>query len=201
MTGPTRCTANCGWAWPATGLYVWWPREGGLARALLPRLGARGRALWKSLHATIGISTSVLLVFFLISGLSWAGIWGGKMVKAWSTLPAEKWDHVPLSDKAHASMNHGPKEVPWALEQTPMPASGSHAGYGGIEGPVDLDRIDALAREIGFQGRYQLNLPQDDTGVWTLSRDSMSTDSTSPVADRTDLLLLSRVPALKRAFG
>ena len=69
-----------------------------------------------------------MLVFFLVSGLSWANIWGGKFVQAWSTFPAEKWDNVPLSDATHASMNHTPKEeVPWALEQTPMPESGSAA--------------------------------------------------------------------------
>ncbi|MFY0646909.1 PepSY-associated TM helix domain-containing protein [Sulfitobacter geojensis] len=168
----------------ATGLYMWWPRGGGLRAAFVPRIG-RGRALWKSLHGVVGIWISLFLVFFLISGLSWAGIWGGKMVQAWSQFPAEKWDSVPLSDDIHASMNHDRREVPWALEQTPMPASGSAAGIAGTDGPVTLDSVDALARDIGFNARYQLNVPQSDTGVWTLSRDSMNTDSTDPMSDRT----------------
>lgn len=169
----------------ATGLYMWWPREAGWRRALIPSLG-RGRAVWKSLHGIIGIWLSVFLVFFLISGLAWAGIWGGKMVQAWSQFPAEKWDNVPLSDDIHASMNHNRREVPWALEQTPMPASGSDMGISGVtEGAVTLDTVDVLAREIGFDGRYQLNVPQSETGVWTLSRDSMNTDSTDPMSDRT----------------
>ncbi|WP_424968027.1 PepSY-associated TM helix domain-containing protein [Dinoroseobacter sp. S375] len=168
----------------ATGLYLWWPRETGWRRALIPSLG-RGRGLWKSLHGVVGIWMSLFLVFFLISGLAWAGIWGGKMVQAWSHFPAEKWDNVPLSDETHASMNHDRREVPWALEQTRMPASGSDAGLAGITGPVTLDSVDALARTIGFDGRYQLNLPRGTTGVWTLSRDSMSTDSHSPTTDRT----------------
>ncbi len=169
----------------ATGLYMWWPREAGWRRALVPAFG-RGRAMWKSLHGVVGIWLSVFLVFFLISGLAWAGIWGGKMVQAWSQFPAEKWDNVPLSDETHASMNHDRREVPWVLEQTPMPASGSAAGITGIEGTaVTLDSVDALARAIGFDARYQMNLPQSPTGVWTLSRDSMSTDSTDPMSDRT----------------
>ncbi len=169
----------------ATGLYLWWPRGGDWRRALVPHLG-RGRAVWKSLHGVVGIWLSVFLVFFLISGLAWAGIWGGKMVQAWSQFPAEKWDSVPLSDDLHASMNHDRREVPWALEQTRMPASGSDAGVMGITGPaVTLDAVDALARDIGFDGRYQLNVPRGDTGVWTLSRDSMNTDSTDPMSDRT----------------
>ncbi|MGH1413598.1 MAG: PepSY-associated TM helix domain-containing protein [Pelagimonas sp.] len=168
----------------ATGLYMWWPREGGWRKALIPSLG-RGRALWKSWHGAIGMWLSLFLVFFLISGLAWAGIWGGKFVQAWSQFPAEKWDNVPLSDELHASMNHNRREVPWALEQTPMPASGSQAGLTGVEGQVTLDTVDAFAREIGFEARYQLNVPQSATGVWTLSRDSMNTDSTDPMSDRT----------------
>lgn len=168
----------------ATGLYMWWPRQAGWRKALVPSF-TRGRATWKSLHGVVGIWGSIVLVFFMISGLAWAGIWGGQMVQAWSQFPAEKWDNVPLSDVTHASLNHERREVPWALEQTPMPASGSDAGTEALAGPVTIDTIDALARQIGFDARYQLNPPRGETGVWTLSRDSMSTDSTAPTTDRT----------------
>ncbi|MEP4198332.1 MAG: PepSY domain-containing protein [Aliishimia sp.] len=169
----------------ATGLYLWWPRRVGWRQALVPSF-PKGRGMWKSLHGVVGIWLSVFLFFFLISGLAWSGVWGGKMVQAWSQFPAEKWDNVPLSDETHASMNHARREVPWALEQTPLPASGSDAGALGVAGKaVTLDTVDALAREIGFDARYQLNVPQSASGVWTLSRDSMSTDSTDPMSDRT----------------
>lgn len=172
-----------------TGLYLWWPRDGqGFGAMLVPRLSAKGRQLWKSLHLTIGFYASLFLVVFLISGLTWAGIWGEKLTQAWSTFPAEKWDNVPLSDKTHASMNHGGvKEVPWTLEQTPMPASGSAAGVIGTpEGqPVTLDAIVALARTLGFDQRFQLAFPGDETAVWTISRDTMSNDSGNPISDRT----------------
>jgi uncharacterized iron-regulated membrane protein len=66
-----------------TGLYLWWPRDGqGLARSLVPDLRARGRALWKSLHRTVGFWVAALLLVFMISGLSWTGIWGDKLVQA-----------------------------------------------------------------------------------------------------------------------
>ena len=173
----------------ATGLYLWWPRRGGIRAALVPNLAARGRALWKSLHATVGLWSSVLLLAFLVSGLSWAGVWGEKYVQAWSTFPAAKYDNVPLSDATHASMNHGDaKEVPWALEQTPMPASGSHAGMampGMAEAAPGFGDVVALARQLGFDGRFQLAAPQGEGGVWTISRDSMSNDSPDPTSDRT----------------
>lgn len=172
-----------------TGLYLWWPRDGkGFGSVLAPQFAARGRQLWKSLHVTIGFYISLILIVFLVSGLSWAGIWGEKFTQAWSTFPAAKWDNVPLSDATHASMNHGGvKEVPWTLEQTPMPMSGSDAGKVGLpEGQtVNLDGIVAFARSIGFDKRFQLGFPSNEAGVWTLSRDTMSNDSADPLSDRT----------------
>ena len=172
-----------------TGIYLWWPRNGrSFGAALLPQLSLRERALWKSLHESIGIWIAVILLFFLVSGMAWTGVWGGKLVQAWSTFPAEKWDAVPLSDERHASMNHGSThEVPWTLEQTLMPESGSAAGITGIPmgTPVVLDSVYALGRALGFSGRFQVQPPADAKGVWTLSRDSASYDSTTPTADRT----------------
>ncbi|MBO3759903.1 PepSY domain-containing protein [Ciceribacter sp. L1K22] len=172
-----------------TGLYLWWPRDGaGFRSVLIPQLSLGGRRLWKSLHLSIGFYISAILLVFLLSGLTWASVWGEKMTQAWSTFPAEKWDNVPLSDKTHAHMNHGGvKEVPWTLEQTPMPASGSTAGQDGVPAgmAVDVDSIVALARSLGFEQRFQLSFPSDEGGVWTIARDTMSNDSSNPLDDRT----------------
>ena len=172
-----------------TGIYLWWPRNGRtLGDVLVPNLALRGRLFWKELHTSIGFYGSVIILFFLISGLAWAGVWGGKFVQAWSTFPAEKWDNVPLSDQTHATMNHGAlKEVPWALEQTLMPVSGSKEGIAGLPQnvPVVLESVVALGRAIGFEGRFQVTFPSDEKGVWTLSQDSMSYDSPNPTSDRT----------------
>ena len=172
-----------------TGLYLWWPRNGrSFIQVLVPRFSATGRALWKELHVTLGFYLSVVLVFFLVSGLSWTGIWGTEMTQAWSTFPAEKWDNVPLSDKTHASMNHGAlEEVPWGLGQTPMPASGSNAGAAGLpEGTqINLDTVAAFAKSIGFDEQFRINVPSGEEGVYTISADSMDGDTTSPTGDRT----------------
>ncbi|MFO1038875.1 MAG: PepSY domain-containing protein [Geminicoccaceae bacterium] len=172
-----------------TGLYLWWPRNGeSAAGLLLPDVRGRGRALWKSLHRTTGFWISLVLLVFLLSGLSWTGVWGDRFVQAWSTFPAAKWDNVPLSDATHASMNHdGSHEVPWALEQTPMPASGSQAGLVGTPpgAPVNFDSVAGLARGLGFDGRFQVAFPDGESGVWTISQDSMSDDGPDPTSDRT----------------
>ncbi len=171
-----------------TGLFLWWPLVESKRQIFWPQFSATGRAWWKSLHEVAGFWMSVLLLFFLLSGLAWTAIWGSKYVQAWSTFPPEKFDNVPLSNVDHASMNHGAlKEVPWTLEQTLMPESGSAAGITGLPPgvTVNFESVVALGRALGFTGRFQLVAPADEKGVWTLSRDSQSYDSTNPFSDRT----------------
>lgn len=172
-----------------TGLYLWWPRNGnGLRSMLIPNLAARGRSFWKSLHGVVGFYGSLYLIVFMLTGMAWAGIWGEKFVQAWSTFPAEKWDNVPLSDDIHATMNHGAtKDVPWGLEQSLMPKSGSNEGIIGLpkDVPATVDSIETLGHTLGFGDRFHINYPSRDAGVWTLSQDSMSNDSSDPTADRT----------------
>jgi uncharacterized iron-regulated membrane protein len=171
-----------------TGVYLWWPRNQPVARAFMLDFGEKGRALWKSLHASIGIWISAILLLFLVSGMAWTGVWGSKLVQAWNTFPAEKWNNVPLSDDTHAAMNHGTVgEIPWALEQTLMPASGSEAGVVGIAPgiPVTIDSIAKLADAIGFNARYRVAYPKGDAGVWTINQDTMSADAEDPFSDRT----------------
>jgi uncharacterized iron-regulated membrane protein len=171
-----------------TGLFLWWPKIESMRSLFWPQFSAKGRAWWKSLHEVAGFWISIFLLFFLISGLAWTTVWGSKYVQAWSTFPPEKFDNVPLSNVDHASMNHsGLKEVPWTLEQTLMPESGSATGITGLPMgvPVTLESVAVLGRALGFNGRFQLAAPADEKGVWTLSRDSQSYDSSNPFSDRT----------------
>ncbi len=172
-----------------TGLYLWWPRGGTRwAQVLLPDLRVKGRLWWRSLHASVGFWLSAVLFVFLLTGLSWTGVWGAQFAQPWGTFPAAKWDAVPQSDATHASLNTaGQKEVPWGLEQTPLPASGSVAGVAGVPAgqPVNLDSVAALAKQLGFTGQHHIQLPQSDTGVFTISADTMSGDLKNPTQDRT----------------
>lgn len=172
-----------------TGFYLWWPRGGTRwAQVLLPDLRLKGRLCWRSLHASLGFWLGAVLLVFLLTGLSWTGVWGAKFAQPWGSFPAAKWDAVPLSDATHATLNAGgTHEVPWGLAQTPLPASGSPGGAVGVPAgqPVDLDSVAALAKQLGFTGQHHIQLPQGDTGVYTLSADTMSGDLGRPTQDRT----------------
>ena len=66
-----------------TGLYMWWPRgETRLSSVLVPNFAVSGRAFWKEIHITTGFWFSAILLAFLITGMAWTGVWGGKMVQA-----------------------------------------------------------------------------------------------------------------------
>ncbi|HHK5608372.1 TPA: PepSY-associated TM helix domain-containing protein [Neisseria cinerea] len=174
-----------------SGLYLWWAKQRGIKAMLLPPKG-RARSWWRNLHGAFGTWVSLILLLFCLSGIAWSGIWGGKFVQAWSQFPAGKWgvepNPVSVVPTHGEVLNDGKvKEVPWILELTPMPVSGTTVGENGINPsePMTLETVDRFAREIGFKGRYQLNLPKGEEGVWTLSQDSMSYDMISPFADRT----------------
>ncbi|QHE75276.1 PepSY-associated TM helix domain-containing protein [Hydrogenophaga sp. PBL-H3] len=166
----------------ATGLYLWWPRGGTRwAQVLVPNLRQRGRLWWRSLHACAGFWLSAVLFVFLLTGLSWTGVWGAQFAQPWGTFPATKWEAVPQSGATHTSLNTaGQHEVPWGLEWTPLPASGSAAGPS-----VNLDSVAALAKQLGFTGQHHIQLPKGDTGVFTISADTMSGDLKDPTKDRT----------------
>jgi uncharacterized iron-regulated membrane protein len=180
--------AGLGMVLIVTGAYMAWPRGGqGWARVLVPDLSVKGRTAWKSLHVSVAFWIGLVLAFFLLTGLAWSGIWGSQFVQPWGSFPAAKWDDVPKSEMTHAALaTPGLKEVPWGLEQTPMPMSGSAAGKPGVPAgqPVNLDTVDAYARSIGFGGQFHIAVPQDETGVYSISADSMSGDLSNPTGDR-----------------
>lgn len=59
-----------------TGFYLWWPRCGGLAGVVWPRLRQGSRVLWRDLHAVTGFWIAGFALVLLTTGLPWAGVWG-----------------------------------------------------------------------------------------------------------------------------
>jgi uncharacterized iron-regulated membrane protein len=50
---------------------------------------------------------------------------------------------------------------------------------------VSLDGVDRLAHTLGFSGQYQIKLPQEANGVFTIMADTMSGDVANPMDERT----------------
>jgi uncharacterized iron-regulated membrane protein len=144
-----------------------------------------GRQRWRNQHAATGAWVAPLLLFFLVSGLAWTPFWGGELVQTWSSLPGEQFD-APLSEQNHESLNHGAHhEVPWVVEQTPLPVSGSQRGAAGIvaKGPITLDEVVSYARTVGFS-TFRVHLPRGQDGVWTIASTTIAGDTQDIQGDR-----------------
>ena len=118
-----------------TGLYLWWPRNAqGFAGVFYPRLNQGSRTFWRDLHAVAGIYLSAFALFLLLSGLSWALVWGGalKHVRALSA-PAVKMDWSQGSHQEHLS---------WRAQASNQfdlsPAVVAHAQALNLPAPVEL---------------------------------------------------------------
>jgi uncharacterized iron-regulated membrane protein len=135
-----------------SGLFLWWPRgTRGLAGVLYPRLGAgAGRAL-RDLHAVIGVWTSALALFLLVTGMPWSLVWGGafKQVREW-TGTLEKPQDWSLS-KADEHAEHMRRD---AASAWPSP----HA--------VSLDRVVATAIALELAPPVLLTPPTHDDPYW-----------------------------------
>ena len=183
-----------------SGLYLWWPRGQSAAGILWPRLSRRARPLWRDFHAVTGFWGAALLLFMLISGMTWTGFWGKQYADVWNQFPAAMWNNVPTSDIEARSLNTATRQtVPWALENTPMPVSGAHAehmGHGATpSGPATpgitlQDVVDtATARKV--EPGYSITLPTTATGVFTVAvfADDPRNDATLHVDQYTGQVL------------
>ena len=176
-----------------SGVYLWWPRKKGTGRALfVPRLGKKGRARWRDLHAIPGIVLSVMLVFFVATGLPWSAFWGTN----WAYLANEVtpnqenfWEmDAPASDVPEVGdLDRVGNRIPWATRQEDIPTSSSgsssmpgmdmgedaagmdHGGDGGdavatgeLPEPVSLDLVAAAATEEGMLDGASITLPFND---------------------------------------
>ena len=186
-----------------SGSYLWWPRNTAkkhannrFIQALKIRKQNGKRLFWRDLHAITGLASLIFLVFFSLSGLAWSGIWGGKFIQAWSSFPMEKsassFNSNPQVDPEdihanHKSLNTGVIEtMPWNLELSPLPESGTDSGSKGIEQgvKVNLDSVSAFAKQFGFT-HFTISLPSNETGVFTVSANTMSGDIQDAAQDRT----------------
>ncbi len=163
----------------ATGTYLWWssPRK---RRAT----SARGRLL--RLHTMTGIGAGAAVVFLVLSGLPWSGVWGAGLQSlqesTGSTTPsAGDYPSASTVPGLSGELSHHPDaKVPWAAEQLPVPDSqddphAAHKGTGGVlqPGALPVERALAAARPAvrhcpAAECDVKILLPDGPKGVYTI---------------------------------
>ncbi len=148
-----------------TGLYLSFPRTIRVSlNSLIPRLDLRGRKLWKNLHIVGGNYASLLIIFFILSGLPWTGFWGAKFIGVWDRFPVGMFSGYPTSGSTSSTLNHDNHEIiPWAQEEILLPQSEN------TKTNITLNEIYAFALESKIIPGYKISLPQDHQGVYTIS--------------------------------
>lgn len=126
-----------------TGLYLWWRGPARTRATRAARATRAGRSRLRRVHALTGVGASVVIVFLVVSGLPWSGVWGDNLQRlqdaTGSTTPnADAFPHtstlptLPTPRKLSGELSDNPDaKVPWAAERLPVPASqdGGHATH------------------------------------------------------------------------
>ena len=154
-----------------TGYYLfvrgWKARRRRLAK------GAPGARL-RSRHGVVGAVVGVGLLFLLVSGLPWTGLWGAKVQELATAQGSSLWseDHGALSDPTSSldeSLPHSHSvEVPWGMGESEVPRS--TAPEDGEEGRsvANLDTAVLAAADAGLRHPMTIALPADEEGVFSV---------------------------------
>lgn len=147
-----------------SGIYLWWPRgrKGGV---LTVRGKPARRMFWRDIHAVTGIVASGFILFLVMTGLPWSGVWGEKFYdlsyKAGLGMPDGYWTRLPVSTQP---VSDAVDRAPWIMERQPMPVSQALNGA-----RAELDDITATVEELGIAPGYSLRVPDKPDGVFTAS--------------------------------
>lgn len=149
-----------------TGFFLWFPKKPkGMGGVLFPRLKKGGKILRRDLHAVPAFWVSGGLLFLILTGLPWSGLWGANFqaitTNTGEGYPPSVWiGEAPVSGVETQDI----AEVPWAAETLDVPISS-------LQGlvPQTLDQVVKIAEQTGIYPTYSIIIPQEPEGVYTLS--------------------------------
>jgi uncharacterized iron-regulated membrane protein len=183
-----------------TGLFLWWPRGGGLAGVVYPRWRRTGRGFWRDLHGVTGFWVSAFALIFLLSGLPWAKNWGGYLAAArqiGQPAPvAQDWTTGHAQDVAARS----------AGDAGTRAMLGDHADHLGMtmDHPAGsyapLDALVPRLAELHLPGPVLIAPPTAHGGAWTAKSDAADRPLRSELTLAPDGAILSRQTFAQRAL-
>lgn len=147
-----------------TGLFLWWPRKSQKGKPKLKvRWSKGGRLRWRDLHSASGILVSVILLLFILSGMSWSNYWGN----AWYTAaekvtPSAELEEPVSTPVTRGELNRVGNRITWAEQGDLIPGSGVPAD-GTVAAPISIETVVQIAEEEGMLPGYNIVTPIDDT--------------------------------------
>lgn len=170
-----------------SGLFLWWPRGGGLAGIVWPRLGGPSRRRWRDLHAVTGFWVAGLALFMLVSGLPWAKSWSSYLTAVRNVVEGPTGPPDWMSASRHAMHGGMPRPAPvdlFALDRLLPVAAAQKLAAPAMLVPPARPGAPWLARSEA----------QDRTAQVTVGLDA----ATARVVDRRDF---AGKPLIERIVG
>jgi uncharacterized iron-regulated membrane protein len=149
-----------------TGYYLF--VRGSKARRRARRAGRPGATL-RSRHALLGAFVGAGLLFMLVSGLPWTGLWGAQVQKLATASGTSMWslDHGALSKPASTldeSLPHSHAEIPWGLQRSEVPPGAAEDGSVSV---ANLDTAIVVGEREGLRHPMTVALPADEEGTFS----------------------------------
>lgn len=158
-----------------TGYYLFLAGRRARARRLVA--GATGAAL-RHRHALIGSLAGVGMLFMVVSGLPWTGVWGEQVQKLATAQGSSLWSLDPGGSSHQGStldesLPHSHvSSVPWAQAKAVVPDSGSDRVT-----VANLDTAVTVAERAGLRRPFSVVLPADENGTYSVMGDAFGDPS------------------------
>lgn len=147
----------------ASGLYLWWPR--GLERGK-PRLRIRwrkgGRVRWRDVHATTGVLLSVVLICYIVSGLTWSRYWGENWRAVTAAVTPSTEIDAASTPATMGDLDRLGRRIAWADKDDPVYSS---AAPRWSPKPLGFNDINEIAQAERMVPGYSIAPPPDSTGA------------------------------------
>ena len=104
----------------ASGIYLWWPRAIEAAKPLLKiRWSKGGRIRWRDVHALTGVVIAVILICYVLSGLTWSRYWGENWRAFSSTVAPSAEIDAPSTPATMGDYDRLGRRIAWAATDDP----------------------------------------------------------------------------------
>lgn len=150
----------------ASGLYLWWPRA--MERGK-PRLAVRwrkgGRIRWRDLHATTGALLSLVLIGYIVSGLTWSRYWGENWRAVTAAVTPSTEVEASSTPATMGDLDRLGRRIAWADKDDPVYASAAPGAVapGQLAKPLGYNDINEIAKTENMVPGYSIVPPSDTT--------------------------------------
>ncbi|MDN4517443.1 PepSY domain-containing protein [Mycolicibacterium austroafricanum] len=145
----------------ASGIYLWWPRAIESAKPMFRvRWSKGGRLRWRDVHALTGVVIAVILVCYILSGLTWSRYWGENWRAFSATVTPSSEVEAASTPAQLGDYDRLGRRIAWAATGEAIPES---TPPGPMAATLTFADIDLIAKSENMVPGYAIIPPSDST--------------------------------------